>query len=115
MKRLIGGAAAILLCAFAGTPALAAKLDLSDLFQEVTREPWPKSEVPTGTGFFVDAAGHLLTAAHVIAGCGRIVVVMRTEKRTEIRSASLVGRHPGTRAIMAEMAVCLNESKSFAR
>lgn len=44
-------------------------------------KPLTRTDLPTvdrgeraGTGFFVDDFGHLLTARHVVQGCGRIIV-----------------------------------------
>ena len=44
-----------------------------------------------GSGFFIDADGHILTNSHVVAGANRIVVRLSTNERYEAR---LVGTDP---------------------
>jgi len=48
--------------------------DLSGIVARSGAEAWPAGKVPTGTGFFVSTAGHLVTAAHEIAGCPTVMV-----------------------------------------
>lgn len=54
------------------------------------RAPAIVSRTLSGTGFFVDDMGHLLTASHVVQDCGRIVVV----KQDHRVAAVLVARSP---------------------
>ena len=48
--------------------------DLSSLVARSGAEAWPAGKVPVGTAFFVSSAGHLLTAAHGVAGCPTVMV-----------------------------------------
>lgn len=50
----------------------------------LTRADLPPAErgERAGTGFFVDDIGHLLTARHVVQGCGRIVVLKEGRSMT---------------------------------
>ncbi|MBI1329143.1 MAG: hypothetical protein GC166_04470 [Alphaproteobacteria bacterium] len=82
---------AVLWCVLPFTAGAAPPLDLRGLFNETSRQHWPKQEVPTGTGFFVNAAGDLITAAHVIAGCGRIEVTIPAGAGTRKGRAVLMG------------------------
>lgn len=73
-------AAACLLCApgYAGTPYPSPLPVKGDKAPAALALPAPSSVFSrrrTGTGFFVDDDGHLVTAYHVVVGCGRVMVI----------------------------------------
>jgi S1-C subfamily serine protease len=61
--------------------------DLTAMVHTVAQEAWPPGKVPSGSGFFVSADGDVVTASHVIAGCGHVSIRDGARKM----SASIVG------------------------
>lgn len=81
--RFVGALTAVAVVVCAATPAssqflLPVRTDAPALTppKPLTRADLPPVErgERAGTGFFVDDLGHLLTARHVVQGCGRIIV-----------------------------------------
>lgn len=85
---IAGGVACLALCLAAGDVKTG---DLTGLVGLVARETWPEGKVPVGTGAFIDPDGHVLTAAHVIAGCKDITVTYRRSGKMETVDAVAVG------------------------
>lgn len=55
--------------------------------------PGPQRRTGSGSGFFVDARGHVVTSDHVVAGAEEITVTLHDGTRREAR---VVGRDPRT-------------------
>ncbi len=55
--------------------------------------PGPQRHTGSGSGFFVDARGHVVTSDHVVAGAEEITVTLHDGTRREAR---VVGRDPRT-------------------
>jgi S1-C subfamily serine protease len=71
-----------------GTAAVAGQPNLTKMVADVATQIWPEGKRPAGSGFLVGAKGEILTAAHVIAGCKRVVARLGGATRLE---ASVIG------------------------
>ena len=71
MRTLRLGATLVALCAIP-RPVLALE-PLEHLVRKVMEQPWPSGKSPAASGFFVDPSGLVLTNAHAVSGCRKIL------------------------------------------
>lgn len=69
------------------------------------RKPPKQPSISQGSGFFVSASGHILTNAHVVKGCSKIVVILNDGREM---TAEVVGFDVST-----DVAVIKVEGKNF--
>jgi len=107
-KRLLRSAAIGVLCAVLGACALSPTERNEPL---ATVLPARGLMQLTSTGFFVDRAGHVLTAGHAVEGCRRILVT----QNGETLEASLVARSKVKDLALLQVDRTLGSPAVFAR